>query len=37
MNKEELYEKIIQILKSKGARKIAIFGSYVRGKNQKVI
>ena len=34
MDKEELYKKIIQILKSKGARKIAIFGSYVRGKEK---
>ena len=34
MNKEELYEKIVQILKSKGARKIAIFGSYVRGEEK---
>ena len=34
MSKEELYEKIVQILKSKGARKIAIFGSYVRGEEK---
>jgi len=34
MNKEELYEKIVQILKNQGARKIAIFGSYVRGEEK---
>lgn len=34
MNREELYEKIIQILKNQGARKIALFGSYVRGEEK---
>jgi len=34
MSKEELYEKIVQILKNQGARKIAIFGSYVRGEEK---
>ena len=34
MNREELYEKIVQILKNQGARKIAIFGSYVRGEEK---
>ncbi|MGB9758452.1 MAG: nucleotidyltransferase family protein [Thermoproteota archaeon] len=31
MDKEELFEKIIRILRSKGAKKIAVFGSYARG------
>ena len=30
LNKEEIFEKISQVLKNKGARKIAIFGSYAR-------
>ncbi|HBQ28220.1 MAG TPA: hypothetical protein DD719_02155 [Desulfotomaculum sp.] len=34
MNKEEVFEKIIQALKNQGARKIAIFGSYVRGEEK---
>lgn len=30
MNREEIFEKIVRILKRRGARKIAIFGSYAR-------
>jgi predicted nucleotidyltransferase len=28
--KEEIYNKIVEFLKSKGATKVAVFGSYVR-------
>lgn len=31
MNKAEIYTMINEFLKNQGARKIAIFGSYVRG------
>ena len=31
MNKSEIYKKIHEFLKNQGARKISIFGSYVRG------
>ena len=34
MNKEENLEKIAQILKNQGARKIAVFGSYIRGEEK---
>lgn len=34
MGKKEIFRKITQILKEQGARKIAIFGSYVRGKGK---
>jgi len=30
MNKAEIYRKIHEFLKNQGARKIAVFGSYVR-------
>ncbi|MEW6685710.1 MAG: nucleotidyltransferase family protein [Candidatus Edwardsbacteria bacterium] len=30
MNRKEMFGKIAQILKNQGARKIAIFGSYLR-------
>ena len=30
MNREEIFEKIAQVLKNRGARKIAVFGSYAR-------
>jgi hypothetical protein len=30
MNREAIFEKITQALKNQGARKIAVFGSYVR-------
>ena len=31
MIKEEIYNRIVRMLKNKGAKKISIFGSYVRG------
>ncbi len=31
MDKKEIFEKISRILKNQGARKISVFGSYVRG------
>lgn len=31
MNRKEIFEKIGQVLKNQGARKVAVFGSYVRG------
>ena len=34
MNKEEIFEKVVQVLKKHGARKIAIFGSYARGEEK---
>lgn len=34
MRKEEIFEKIAQVLKNQGARKIAVFGSYVRGEER---
>ncbi|MBT9160575.1 MAG: nucleotidyltransferase family protein [Dehalococcoidia bacterium] len=34
MNREEVFEKIAQVLKNQGARKIAIFGSHVRGEEK---
>ncbi len=34
LNKEEIFEKIAQVLKNKGARKIAIFGSYARNEQK---
>jgi hypothetical protein len=34
MNRKEIFEKIAQILKNRGAKKIAIFGSYVRGEEK---
>ena len=30
MNRKEIFEKIGRILKDQGARKVAVFGSYVR-------
>ena len=32
--REELFEKIIRILKDHGVRRIAIFGSYARGEEE---
>lgn len=29
-NKTEIYNKIVEFLKSKGATKVAVFGSYIR-------
>jgi len=34
MNKQETFEKIIQFLKREGAKKISVFGSYVRGEEK---
>lgn len=34
MNKEEVFDKILQMLKTQGVRKVAIFGSYVRGEEK---
>jgi predicted nucleotidyltransferase len=34
MNKKEIFEKMTRILKDQGARKIAVFGSYVRGEEK---
>ncbi len=34
MNREEIFEKIARLLKNQGARKIAVFGSYVRGEEK---
>ncbi|MDI6860260.1 MAG: nucleotidyltransferase family protein [Methanocellales archaeon] len=34
MNREEIFEKIAQLLKNEGARKIAVFGSYIRGEER---
>jgi len=34
INRKEIFEKIAQILKDRGARKIAVFGSYVRGEEK---
>lgn len=34
MLKEELFDKIIQKLKNEGAKKIGVFGSYVRGEER---
>jgi len=34
INREEIFEKIAQALKNQGARKIAVFGSYVRGEEK---
>ncbi len=30
LNKRKIFEKIVQVLKNKGAKKIAVFGSYAR-------
>jgi len=34
MKREEIFEKIIRMLKNRGVRKVAIFGSYVRVKEK---
>lgn len=34
MNRKEILEKIGQMLKKQGARKVAVFGSYVRGEEK---
>jgi hypothetical protein len=33
-NKEEIFDRITVELKNRGARRIAVFGSYVRGENK---
>ncbi|MFA4910278.1 MAG: nucleotidyltransferase family protein [Desulfobacteria bacterium] len=34
MNREKIFKKIARLLKNQGARKIAVFGSYVRGEEK---
>lgn len=34
MNKENLFKKIISLIKKHGAKKIAVFGSYARGEEK---
>ncbi len=34
MNRKEIFKKIARLLKSQGAKKIAVFGSYVRGEEK---
>ena len=34
MSKEEIFEKIARLLKNRGVRKVAVFGSYVRGEEK---
>ncbi|MEW6482621.1 MAG: nucleotidyltransferase family protein [bacterium] len=34
MSKEEIFEKITRLLKSRGVRKVDVFGSYVRGEEK---
>ncbi|MDG6221544.1 MAG: nucleotidyltransferase family protein [Candidatus Thermoplasmatota archaeon] len=34
VDKEMLFSKIVRILKNQGAKKIAVFGSYVRGEER---
>ena len=34
MNREEIFKKIVQVLKNQRAKKIAIFGSYMRGEEK---
>lgn len=34
MNKEEIFKKIASVLKEQGARKIAVFGSYIKGEEK---
>ena len=35
MNKQEIFEKIIKFLKNEGAKRISVFGSYVRGEEKR--
>ncbi|MBE2216650.1 MAG: nucleotidyltransferase family protein [Ignavibacteria bacterium] len=35
MDKQKLYSEIVEFLKSKGATKVAVFGSYVRNEETK--
>ncbi|MBI4619778.1 MAG: nucleotidyltransferase family protein [Desulfobacterales bacterium] len=34
INREKIFKKIARLLKNQGARKIAVFGSYVRGEEK---
>ncbi len=34
MNRREIFEKIAQMLKNEGAKRVAVFGSYVRGEEK---
>ena len=34
MNKKAIFERIVQILKKEGAKRIAVFGSYIRGEEE---
>lgn len=34
MRRQEIFEKIVRMLKDRGAIKIAIFGSYIRGEEK---
>jgi predicted nucleotidyltransferase len=34
MNKQEIFEKIIEFLKNEGVKRISVFGSYVRGEEK---
>ena len=34
MKREKIFEGIVQMLKNYGARKVAIFGSYIRGEEK---
>jgi len=34
LNKRKIFEKIVQVLKNKGAKKIAVFGSYARNEEK---
>jgi len=35
MNKQEIFEKIIKFLKNEGAKRISVFGFYVRGEEKR--
>lgn len=32
MNKDNIYKKLVNLLKERGARKVSVFGSYITGK-----
>lgn len=34
MNRQEIFEKIVIYLKDRGAKKVSVFGSYVKGKEK---
>jgi predicted nucleotidyltransferase len=34
MGQQEIYNKIVRFLKNQGAKKVAVFGSYVRGEEK---